>query len=261
MMTPTEKIKSIINHRTCVVLSKGKSLESLENMIYKLKDYDVCWVGQNRTDYIEEHLLSKIDRQIELVSECATVTNKQVYEPKYRLPRLTEFLSREISLLLTSELVLDECFRSYGPQVLDQYRDKIVTIDSLFSLPDVPKKVWEPPPNSLTLLLCFLIAGQAKKIILCGVDGFVSNDIDIFDTYYQSAIVAEERQRAFQGAPNFKGSIPADTRDFNTRFPDILEMYKEVYNNPYVEIINCSARSIVKVFPKITYSDLEQELL
>ena len=261
MTNPIELLQSIIRNRTCVVLSKGKSLDHLEHMIHKLQDYDICWVGQNRTDYIEEKLLNPIDKQIDLVVECATVFRKESYESEYRLPRLTKFLERERNLLLTSELVLDECFRIYGPQILEKYKDKIVTIDSLFSLPNVPKKVWEPPSNSLTLLLCFLIAGQARKIILCGVDGFISNDIDIFNTYYQSEIVAEERMRTFKNAPNFKGSVPADTNDFNLRFPDLLALYQKAYNNGNVEIVNCSPKSIIKVFRKIDYNELEQELI
>ena len=261
MTNPIEKLQSIIRNRTCIVLSKGRSLEDLEQMIHKLSDYDICWVGQNRTDYIEDKLLAPINKQIDLVVECATVFRKESYESEYRLPRLTKFLERENNLLLTSELVLDECFRTYGPQILEKYKDKIITIDSLFNLSNVPKKVWEPPPNSLTLLLCFLIAGQAQKIILCGVDGFISNDVDIFNTYYQSEIVAEERIRTFKNAPNFKGSVPADIEAFNLNFPDLLVIYQKAYNNLNVEIVNCSPQSIIDVFRKIDYNKLEQELI
>jgi len=111
------------------------------------------------------------------------------------------------------------------------------------------------------LLLCFLIAGQAQKIILCGVDGFLSNDINVFDTYYQSAIVAEERFRAFEGAPGYKGSIPSDTQNFNDHFPSLLELYQLTYNNPTVQIINCSPNSIINTFRKINYNELEKELI
>lgn len=260
MLETINKIKSIIKNRPCVVIAKGRSIEQLEKNIEQLKNYDICWVGQNRVNYIEEGILEKIEKKFDLLSDCATVHRKSFYEPNHRLPRFQEFLSRENNLLMTSELVLDECFRRYGKDVLDKYKDKIVTIDSLVFGENLPKKLSEPPPNSLTLLLCFLIAGQAKKIILCGVDGFTNNNIDIFETYYKPNVAKEERTLAFEGSNNFKGSIPTDSRLFNERFLTLLELYKEVYKNKDVKIINCSENSIITIFKKISYNDLTKEL-
>ena len=53
------KIKNIIRDRPCIVISKGRSIERLELMINNLAKYDICWVGQNRVNYIEENILRK----------------------------------------------------------------------------------------------------------------------------------------------------------------------------------------------------------
>ena len=125
---------------------------------------------------------------------------------------------------------------------------------------NVPKELGAPPPNSLTLLLYFLVAGGAKKVILCGVDGFKDNNINVYETYYNPKIAEEERILAFQGNKSLKGSIPHDSRAFNDQFTNLLELCKKTYNNPDIEILNCSEKSIIHVFRKIRYEDLTKEL-
>ncbi len=172
-MEPKAKLAKIIKGRTCCVISKGKSLEELEEKIELFRDKDVCWVVHNKFDYIEDLILKKIGKKADIISDCATVAKIHVYEPDFRLPSFLEFLGRgEQNLLAISKLVIEECFGTCDRlDAVEQYESRIVTIDSIFEDPNCPKEVWEPPPHSLTLLLAFLIAGQAQKIILFGIDG------------------------------------------------------------------------------------------
>ena len=175
-MNVVEKIANIIRGRPCFVVAKGASLKILKNRIKEYKDLDVCWVTLNDFHYIENTILCHIDKKFDLVSDCATVKRVEYYENNVRLPRFESYLRRENNLLMLSELVIQQCFRDQKMNhLLDKYEDKIITIDELFSLPECPKEVWEAPPNSITLLYAFLIAGGAKKIVLFGLDGYQKN--------------------------------------------------------------------------------------
>ncbi len=258
-MEPKDKLAKIINGRTCCVISKGKSLEKLEQNIELFRDKNVCWIIQNKFDYIEESILKKIGKRADIISDCATVAKIHIYEPEYRCPSFLEFLGRgENNLLAISELVIEECFGTCNKlDEREQYDSKIVTIDSVFSNPNCPKEIWEPPPNSFTLLLAFLMAGQAKKIILFGIDGGTQGQ-DIIETYYKPDIVRAERRAAF-GDERF-GSVVSDGKDFEDRWVKIFETYKKAFNNPNIDIVNCSPNSIFNTFRKITYDQLEEEL-
>jgi len=269
-MNTIEKIKNIIRNRSCFVVAKGASLKTLKGRIEEFKDLDVCWVTLNDFHYIENSILCKIEKKFELVSDCATVSQVKHYENNVRIPRFEDYLNRENNLLMLSELVVQQCFRDQKREdLLDKYQDKIITIDSLFSLPQCPKEVWECPPNSITLLYAFLIAGGAKIIINFGLDGFQS----IIDTegvspefirtvgtsilsYYMPEVVKQER---FDGFGDYRnGSLSSDGQDFNIRWKNICKTYQTAFNNPGVKFYNCSPISSITAFPVINYNQVKE---
>jgi hypothetical protein len=256
-----ERIANIIKERTCCVISKGKSIEELEKKIELFRNKNICWVIQNRFDYIEEGILKKIGKSVDIVSDCATVSKPQIFEKEVRYPRFYNYLMRnETSLLATSETVLNEILKYKKEKDInlrDYFDKQIVTIDSLFSIPNCNKSIWNPPPNSFTLLLAFLIAGYAKKIIIFGLDGATTNE-GILKTYYRPDIVTQERRLAF--GDERPGTVANDGADFAIRWGEIFELYKTSFNNPNVEIINCSPNTIFNTFRKINYDELEKEL-
>lgn len=258
-MSPIERLKKVIGGRTCCVISKGKSIEELEQKIEMFRDLDICWVIQNRFDYIEDNILKKIGQRVDIVSDCATVSKVDIFEKEVRYPRFYNYLMRsDDNLLATSELVLQQCFDDLGNQKSRaMFKTKIVTIDSVFSDPNCDKTVWDKPPNSLTLLLAFLIAGQAQKIILFGLDGAKSGQ-NIIESYYRSDVARAERRLAF--GDERTGSVVGDGEDFTKRWNKIFEAYKKSFNNPDVEIVNCSPITIFNVFRKITYEQIGKEL-
>jgi hypothetical protein len=250
-----QKIKNIIKDRPCFVVAKGASLEILKERIEMFKDLDICWVSLNSFNYIEDTILSKINKQFELLSNCATVLNVEHYEKTVRIPRMETYLKRPNNLFMTSELVLQECFRDMKRNdLLEQYKDKIVTIDSLFSLPSCLPEVWNQPPNSITLLFAFLIAGGAKKVVIFGLDGYQSSVPGIL-SYYMPDFIRQERLDAFGDIRD--GSIRGDGDDFNIRWKDILTLYKNSFNNPDVQFFNCSSISTITAIPKITYDQIK----
>jgi len=259
-MDPIQKLKRVINNRVCCVISKGKSVEELERNIELFRNKKVCWIVQNRFDYIED-ILKKIGEKADIISDCATVSRKELFEKEVRYDRFFNFLMRsDLNLLATSELVLEENKEYAGKKDFDlrtTFKNKIVTIDSVFSSPNCPKEVWDKPPNSLTLLLAFLIAGQAKNIILFGIDGARPGQA-ILDSYYKPDIARAERRLTF--GDERTGSVVSDGKDFNERWAKIEAIYKIAFNNPDVKIYNGSSISLIKTFPKINYKKIKELL-
>ena len=258
-MNSIEKLKKAIRGRTCCVISKGKSVEELEQKIEMFRDKNICWVIQNRCDYIEDAILRKIGETVDIVSDCATVSKIEIYEPEVRFPRFYDYFMRGTDgILATSELVLEQCLGEVGRHdVRETFNKKIVTIDKLFAENDCDPIVWDKPPNSFTLLLAFLIAGQAKKIIVFGLDGARTGQ-KILESYYNTKAVTGERRLAF--GDDRPGSVVGDGKDFIDRWERIFQAYKTSFNNQDVEIFNCSPITIFNTFKKITYDQILGEL-
>lgn len=262
-----KKIQNVIGDRTVGVIARGKSAEFLEKNIEKLQDHNLCWTSLNLFTPAEDFILNKIGERLDFISDCSNVANKDEFENKCRRPRFEKFLSRpDNNLLMISNTVIEDYRLTNNLDLLEKYKNKIITIDEVFTDFSFPKEIWEAPPNSITLLFAALIAGQAKKIILFGYDGHApkagethkyANEHAIY-TYYKPELEAEERKIAT--GQKEVGSLATDTRDFNKDFPRIFEMYKRIYNNPNVEIINCSSSSVFTVFRKIDYNQLLGEL-
>lgn len=258
-MSSIEKLKELIKGKTCCVLTPGKSLTILEERIEEFKDLDVVWIGMNYCDHIEEAILKKIDKQFDMISDCTTVAIPQNYEPE-RIQRYEKFLGRGTNLLFISDLVKVECFQKFGRiDILEKYADKIATIDDVFTGPDYPQEIWNKPPNSITLLFAALIAGMAKKVIMFGFDGRLESNYNSIDSYYKADIIKEHRVKAYGQYLNI-GSLTSDSKDFNVKFIHLLQMYKAIYSNPNIEIINCSPDSIYTAFKKINYDQVKGEV-
>jgi len=252
-MNVIDKLKNTIKGRTVGLIARGKSIENLEGMIGYFRDKDICWASMNLIAPAEI-LLNKIDKKLDFISDCSNATLRDTFEPEVRRPRFENYLSKGNNLLMISNTVIDDFKITKQDDLLDKYKESIVTIDEIFSEPTCPKDVWDAPPNSITLLLAALIAGQAKKIIIFGLDGYRGNKEFAIDTYYRADLEKEDRIKA--GGQVTIGSLGPDSADFERRWKGIFEMYKKAFCNPDVKIINCSSDSIFTVFPKINYGQL-----
>ena len=256
-MKSADRIKKTIDGRICCVISKGASINELEQKIELFRDKKICWIIQNRFNYIEDGILKKIGERADIVADCATVFRPELFEKEVRYDRFYNYLMRGNNLLCTSNAVLDQNAEYKEEKKVDLrelFNNEIVTIDSIFSESECEEGVWDKPPNSFTLLLAFLIAGQAKKIIIFGLDGAIKGD-HIINSYYRPDIVAQERRLAFGDTRD--GTVISDGQDFKVRWEYIFDLYKRGFNNLDVEILNCSPNTIFETFKVINYDQLK----
>ena len=261
-----KKLKDIIKGRTVAIIARGGSVKELNERIEEFKDYDICWTSMNLFTPAE-NILAKIGKELEIVSDCSTVANRDIYEPQVRFPRFKRFLEKENNLLFISQVVIDECFkRDNFFQTFQRYINKIATIEDLFFSSNSQKEIWNAPPNSITLLLAACIAGGAKKILLFGYDGLKGTDntdrtyLDkhSVDTYYCSDLEGEDRLVAAKSKEI--GSLATDSFFFERDWESIEKIYKQTFNNE-CDIVNCSPNTMFTVIKKIDYNNIHKEIV
>lgn len=249
------KLNEIINNRVVAILCHGASIKYLEDYIERFKYKDICWMATGVFTIFEEFILSKINEQLDIVFDCATVPEPNI--PHYesiRLTRLDKFLSREENnLWITTHGMFRDAIIPYRKDFLDLFKEKIIQVDKLFPQNNVPH--WMDVPNSTTLAIASAMAGKARKIILFGVDGCTITNNNVC-TYYKPEIQKQERIDGYGDVLN-EGLI-RDTIGFEERFPKIYSEYIELFGN--VPIINCSTFSHYTCIPRIAYEELENEL-
>lgn len=257
-------LKSIVKGNTCFICAAGKSLNILENRIEEFKDLNVVWIGMNYFSLPEHFILTQINKEFNIVFDCASITNPEIYEPQHRVPLLDSYLSRkEKNLWITAYSLLKDMRKAGQNDFILKHKEKTLILDPILRNPDYPKEVLVRPPNSLSYLLSILVAGQAKKIVIFGFDGLLKDDKrtpeDNIKTYYKSDFVRKERILGCGWL--HPGILAWDSEQFDERFPKILEIYKKIFNNHTVEIVNCSPKTIIKVLKKIDYNNVKQEVI
>jgi hypothetical protein len=254
-----ERLKNIIRNRTVAILAHGASIAQLENHIEDLKDKDACYATLNFFPIMEEFILSKINKKLDIVFDCSTVARHRQDEfDLVRMKRLDFFLQRpDNNLWITSHgIVRDNLLPSVWNGMYHNNRNKILEVDTLFP----PRRISEfmSVPGSISLLIASCIAGQAKKIIMFGFDGCNSLNLqDGLNTYYKHELQKEERFRALGSIEDV--GVTNDTFNFQMQFPSILNKYRSLFNNDCI-IENCSRESYYSIFNKISYNDLKQAI-
>lgn|SRR3990167_2142804 len=240
-------LKEVINKRTVAILTHGKSIEQLENYIELLADFNICYIGLGLFPLFEKYILSKVDKNLDIVFDCATVPHARLdhYE-RIRLPRIHEFLNRpDENLVIVSYGLIRDSVQTYMPELLINFSEKILKVDDLFPKEQIP--YWMSVPNSIALAIGSVVASGTKKIITFGLDGY-NNDISKgLDSYYHPEEHGKERLAAL--GTIFDAGINRDTLGFNGTFEKRFIEYQNLFNN-YCSIYNCSPNSFYK-FPKI----------
>lgn len=251
-----EKLKRIINNRVVCILAHGKSIEQLEQNIEQFKDLDICWASVGLFTIMEDFILSKINKHLDIVFDCASVSesNMNYYENEVRLPRLEKFLSRnENNLWITTHGIIRDILKGLNKtDFLDKFRNKIFVVDSLFP---TNTSHYMSVPNSITLLIASAIAGGAKRIILFGFDGYKGDPEKGIDSYYKSEFHIQERLKAL-GSVIDEG-INRDTINFENNFIKIWTEYVFLFKREgKLGIVNCSPNSCYSVIPKTDYEEV-----
>jgi len=254
-MNKPEILTNIIQNRTVAICAHGKSLEILEERITELKDYNICWASLNLFTIVEDYILSKIDKKLDLMLDSSTIAQQLMkrFEEERRIPRLEKFLSRpEKNLWLTTEGLLRDQLRPLGyGEFLERFRHKILVLDKVY----YPMHV----PNSVSLLICAAAIGGAKKIVLFGYDGYWGTYQENINSFYKPEEIAIERQYSIGNT--IDSDISKDTTNFNNYFWGIYLKWCAKYEIKPVEIFNCSSDSLYNVFPIINYNNLHQVLI
>jgi len=254
-MVGAEKLKSLINNRIVCILSHGGSIQRLEETIEYLKNFDICWMSLGLYTVIEDFILSKINKRLDILFDCATVPQPQmdIYEKQIRLPRIEQFLARpDDNIWITTHGLIRDSIIPYKPNILHNFHHKILQVDQLF-----PTHAYMDVPNSITLMIASALCGRAKKIILFGYDGFKGDDSKSHGTYYKAELAHNEWVYAYGNTINM--GLRRDTIDFENRFNPIVLLYRTLFNNK-ADIVNCSPNSSFSVIRKINYDDLKEEL-
>ena len=251
-----EKLKEIINNRIVGIMAFGNSIKELEKYIIELKNYDICWATLNAFPVMEDYILSKIDKQLDIVFDCSTVIESQImkYED-LRLPRLDNFLARNYNnCWLTSYGITRDLKAMNRGSILEEYKDKIIIVDNIFPTDCIP--YFMSVPNSITLLIGAMMYGKAKKIILFGYDGFNGFPEDAINSYYHPELAKKEQLIALGGYSD--SNLNLGTHLFKKNFTRIYNDYRQLFGN--VEIINCSFNSVYDNIRKIKYENLKEIL-
>lgn len=253
------KLLDIIRGRTVFIMSHGGSITELQSRIQEFKDMDICWVSLGLFTNMENHILSRIGKKLDIVMDLASVPEsfRPNYEANVRFPRLYDYLARpDNNLWLTSFGMIRDCVNVYAPQ-MKEFKHKTQLVDDLFPKDEIPK--WMDVPNSNTLLIASMLAGGASKIFIFGMDGYTgsSNTGVGVSTYFCPDEHKIERLAAL-GSTDDPG-INRDTDSFAKRFPGILDNYRKLFGNQ-APIYNVSPITLYTVPTKIGYNELQKLL-
>lgn len=253
------RLLNIVSNKTVALVLHGKSTQELENNIDKFKNLDIIWVSLGIFDTIEEHILRKIDKELNIVFDTASIPESKVekYELNIRIPRLRKFLSRNSNnLWITSHgLIRDSIFRTNQRNFYERFKHKILIADELFPKGQIQK--YFDVPNSTTLFIGVLLCGGARKIFTFGLDGYRGSLRDGINCYYKPEAIRREREVILDSIED--EGMNRDTELFIKNFSKCIESYRKLFSNR-CPIYNCSANSLYEYPKKINYDQLLKDL-
>lgn len=250
-MNEIDKIREKINNRIVCIMSHGKSIETLETRITEFKDLDICWVSFNLFTVMNKFILSKINKKLDIVLDCAASSNIE-YERNYRIPNILNAIYENNTLILSTARLMITQYNEYKlSQFYEINKDIILLVDNIFGRLDYT-------PNTLFLLIATIAVGKPKKIILFGVDGYSKSSTEVFSTYYKSEL-QRDRIKNLISTDNPESSLDKSTAAFQERFDWLYPDFCKRCNVDSPFIYNCSINSLItsKWFKQINYNELK----
>jgi len=244
----SEKIKG----RVLGVMGLGNSLTELEKRIEEFKDYDICWISLNSSDVIEDYILSKINKGLNIYFTLAP--NAKVYDIEINIPLIKKVIDSGGIVLSDKRRI-----KLYKERFNNKYVDKIIDILNISiakrdseSRAGVAGFLSQPKPiNSMAVILLILLVFDPKKIILFGCDGSSSAEITPNDYFKPEIIVKRDKKYGLHG----------DIKQMNDGFLETIKRFKIFFEKDKLpEIVNCSPNSQYTIFRKINYNQLKEEL-
>lgn len=254
------RLKNIIKNKTVCIALHGNSIKELEDNIEEFNTDNICWVSVNSFDIIEEYILNKINKKLDIIY-CGAEFFPEI-EKTIRIPLLIKAFENKV-FVLGKEFLFTETFPNNGHKELySKYKKQILLIEDIIAKnkESLLKILSTNTVSSLGYLLCALSIAGAKQIILFGCDGIKGTENNYLSTYYQSNthierrilsrfknILSELRDEYFCG-------VKGDTLKFNKTFDNYYSMCMNLFNiTTFPNIFNCSINSNIHNFNKISY--------
>lgn len=227
-------LKNIINNRTVAIMLHGASISEFAKRAKEFEDFNFCYLSLNRFNVMEEKILSKIDKSLDIVF-CMSEQ-----EIPRRLSIIHDFLDREENnAFMTTYSALSWGYDKDVEHILKHHGSKIYIMPRLLCRPIYP--------ISLALILDQLILNNVKKVVLFGADGFLlpSGKVTwdqkmMLNTYFDPEFFINEKRAS---------GLSFGTKHFNDTY---------CYNPSLITVVNCSENSFYRAFPKINYNKLKE---
>jgi hypothetical protein len=200
----------------------------------------------------KQHILDAIGKKFSIVVDISDVLNVETYEKECRIPRVEEYLNKEGILIMSHKI--EDNFRRIGRKdIFQTHKHQIFFIEDYVNLDNVH--------NSLMAYLFFLTRFKVKDIFLFGCDGYDYNEEikekNLIYSYFCPVEVRRDIEIAFGYI--FSG-LPSDTQTFDTSFESNYLHYCTEHQLIPRKIFNTNKNSFINVFPRITYSKINEEL-
>jgi len=249
-----------IKDKIVCIMSHGKSIEKLEDYIDKFKDKNICWMSFNYWELMEKFILSKINKKLDVVLDCAETPNWEYgeidnirnFERKIRIPNIIKLIKRGTLIVSTLSLIREKYPILFDNTIFyDWYKDKILFLDNLnIFFPNMPL-------NSLSRLLAVALIGKPKKIIIFGLDGHLKKTRGL-ETYYKPKLWLERKKllNEVEMKNKFKFMLRDDTINIQNKYLEYITKVCKENKVSIPPIINCSPDSKITIFKNINYEDL-----
>ena len=255
-----EHLRQIINGRTVAILASGTSIQGLEERIYELTDTDICYFGLNSFILQEANILDQIGKRMSIVMCSARGISEIISE-------VIDFLDRDEDNMFVSSFY-DNTFKNMGSEFdlarfTKKYDSKLLFfyLNSSRSVPSSDLPLHFMVSNSLLVLIQLAIIGKASRIFLFGADGGYKKK-GSKEWYYR------QDDTGYRASVGNKWNIPKRElliEDTNKRFnpvaPIAIRNTLQTYGRSFIELLNCSVKSLYTPFPLVTYDDALNSLI
>ena len=219
------------------ILLQGPSVSELEDKIHLFKDKDWIWASLNRFQMMDDYILPKIGKELDIVYS----SNNGRFDQELR--NIKKFISKQGKLFITSKDRLD--------QHSDIFYGCSAFIDSMGEDFITERSDWSysiRAPNSLTCLLFSLGRLGAKDIYLFGCDGRSTDPRSANSSSEGNLFYHQEHYPIIHS----QISLVEDTDQMNSTFWTYWDSVIPYRPN----IINVNPKSSVNCFWKCSYEEL-----
>jgi len=244
-----DKLTEKINGRTIGIMSHGKSIYELEHRQSQFSELDICWASFNYYDLMQDNILNKMNKRLDIALECAAGRTK-TFELLTRIPRMGEYIQKDCLVLSTWRLMRTQYEKMGLLNTYEEFKDDIILCDNILGILNVP--------NSLSLLIYTVAVCKPKQIILFGVDGYKKTQGDEFSTYFKPDLQKEYRKNLLGGKLEY--TLHETTDDFEKLFLKSYEKYCDQFHVDTPKIYNCSPGSHFKSVNNLNYTEVLKKI-